>query len=138
MIPENISFLAVLVAAIVQMALGAFWYSMPVFGKEWIKLAGLNHKDLESQKKNMPKTYGMMFIGSLITACALAIIVTLAGSNTIIGGIKVGILTSLGFVATTSISDVLFSAKPQKLWAINNCYYLVSFAIMAAILAVWR
>lgn len=134
----NINGIAIIAAAVVQMALGAAWYSMPAFGKEWMKLAGLSQKELESQKKEMSKTYGVMFIGSLISASALAIIVTLAGSNTVIGGIKVGILAWLGFVATTSISDVLFSGKPQKLWAINNGYFLVSFAIMAAILALWR
>lgn len=134
----NINEIAVIVAAVVQMALGAAWYSTPVFGKEWMKLAGLNTKALEAQKKDMGKTYGVMFIGALIAAFALAVIVNLAGSTTIVGGVKVGVLAWLGFVATTSISDVLFSGKPQKLWAINNGYFLVSFAIMAAILAVWR
>lgn len=138
MLPANLNYLAILAAAVAAMAIGSFWYSMAFFGKEWMKLVGLTQKTIEMQKKEgMGKTYGIMFIGALVMAYVLAVIVSLAASTTIVGGVKVGVLVWLGFVATTSLGDVLFAGKSLRLWTINNGYQLVSLVFMGAILARW-
>ena len=36
----DINIWAVIVAAIVNMVVGSFWYSKSLFGKEWAKLVG--------------------------------------------------------------------------------------------------
>ena len=52
------------------------------------------------------------------------------------GGIKVGIMAWLGFVAPTMLGSVLWENKSWNLYAINAGYYLVSFALMGAVLAI--
>ena len=133
----SINLVAVVVAAVASMAIGFAWYSMSVFGKPWMKSAGLTKESLEKAKKDMGTKYVIMVLASLVMACALAILVTLAGSETAIGGAKVGALAWLGFVATVGLNSFVFENKPFQLYLINVTHYLVSLVVMGAILAVW-
>ena len=133
----NINLVAVLVAAIATMAVGAVWYSPALFAKQWMKLAGIAQKDIDSQKKEMPKFYGAAFIAALITAYVLAIFVKFAAADTVFSGIVVGFWAWLGFVATTSLSQVIWEKRNTNLYVLNNGQILVSFAVMGAILAMW-
>ena len=45
----NINYLAVVVAAIVNMALGSLWYG-PIFGKAWIKMMKFSESDMKAAR----------------------------------------------------------------------------------------
>ena len=137
MAPVSINFLAVIVAAVGYMVIGAVWYSPVVFGKMWMKLAGITQKDIDKQKKTMPKTYGFAFLGALITSYILAIIIGLVGAITLVGALQIGFLVWLGFVATTTLSTVLFEGKKQELYLLNNGYNLIALLVASAILTLW-
>ncbi|OGE10802.1 hypothetical protein A3A60_02345 [Candidatus Curtissbacteria bacterium RIFCSPLOWO2_01_FULL_42_26] len=137
MAPISINFLAVIVSAVAYMVIGAVWYSPVVFGKMWIKFAGITQKDIDIQKKTMPKIYGFAFVGALITSYILAIILKLVDATTLIGALQIGFLVWLGFMATTTLSTVLFEGKKQELYLLNNGYNLVALLTAAAILTVW-
>ena len=51
----EVNYLAVLVAAIVNMVVGALWYSPLLFGKAWMKLTGFNKKQLKKAKEKAKK-----------------------------------------------------------------------------------
>lgn len=133
----TVNYLAVVVAAVASMAIGFAWYSMPVFGKPWVKLLGLTQEALKKSQKEMGPKYGIMVLASLLMAFVLAVLVKLAWSQTAIGGAKVGALAWLGFVATVGLNSFVFENKPFQLYLINVAYYLVSLVLMGAILAVW-
>lgn len=139
MFVENLNYVAVLIAALVNMALGAFWYSKSGFGSQWMKLVGLTKEDADKAKaEGMTKNYVFAFVGALFMACALGVLVNVLGAMTVFAGAQLGFLVWLGFVATTSISDVLWARKPIKLYMINVGYYLVALVLMGAVLAVWH
>src|SRR5690606_17158500 len=46
MVPE-INWLAVLLAAVSSMVVGAIWYAKPVFGTRWMKLSGITDADTQ-------------------------------------------------------------------------------------------
>lgn len=131
----SVNLMAVVIAAIANMAIGFAWYSMSAFGKPWMKLLGMTKEDLEKGKKEMGPKYGIMVVASLVMACVLAGIVSLAGSNTLLGGAKVGTAVWLGFVATIGLNSFVFENKPFNLYLINVGYYLVALVVMGAILA---
>ncbi|MEK9146565.1 MAG: DUF1761 domain-containing protein [Patescibacteria group bacterium] len=133
----TVNYLAVVVAAVASMAIGFAWYSMPVFGKPWVKLLGLTQEALKKSQKEMGPKYGIMVLASLLMAFVLAVLVKLAWSQTAIGGAKVGALAWLGFVATVGLNSFVFENKPFQLYLINVAYYLVSLVVMGAILAAW-
>jgi hypothetical protein len=47
----EINYLAILASGIIMMVLGYLWYG-PLFGKPWMKLAGITKSDMEKSKKN--------------------------------------------------------------------------------------
>lgn len=132
------NYLAILVAAIATMVLGFLWYG-PLFGKPWMKLAGLTTEKIsEMKKKGMTKTYMVSMLASLIMAYVLSFFVSSVGADTAVAGAVVGLWVWVGFVATTMINDVLFLNKSVNLYSINTGYQLVSLLIMGAILGVWK
>lgn len=135
MISGDVNFLAVLIAAVVSMAIGAYWYSPKGFGKQWAELTGKNLDSIDKKAAN--KSYAMMFVASFVTAFVLANLVRLAGATTVMEGIMVGFWVWLGFVATVQIGVVLWDQKPAKLFYINTLYSLVTLAVNGAILALW-
>jgi len=124
----------ILIAAVASMLVGMIWYSPSVFGKQWMKLSNIKSK----KKKGMTKNYIISFISSLITSFVLNIFVIISGASTTNEGLILGLLSSLGFIATTSLSMVLWEGKSAKLYIIKTLYYVVSFMLMGAILVVGR
>ena len=120
--------LAIIVAAVVNMVLGALWYSPALFAKPWMRLAGMK------EMKGGGAGYAVSAIGSLITAYVLAWILNLSGMHSVSEGIKVGFLAGLGFVATTMVSDYMFSGKPMQLFYINAGYRMVGLILMGVVL----
>ena len=60
----TINYIAVLVAAIVNMVLGFLWYG-PLFGKQWIQMMNFDKKKMaEAKRKGMGKTYAVAFIST--------------------------------------------------------------------------
>lgn len=114
------------------MALGSVWYG-PVFGKAWMKLVGVNKEDVN--KKEMPKLYGIMFLGALVQAYVLSIFIHYAGAYNLFLGAKTGLWAGFGFVATTMIGNYLFARRPMKLFYIDAGYSLVNLMVMGAIIA---
>lgn len=133
-----INYLAVLVAAVAGMILGALWFSPLLFGNLWVKLNGMTAAQLEeSKKKGMAKSYLLAFVGELVTAYVLAHIVDYAGVVTVTQGLQAGFWIWLGFVATTTLGAVLWEGKSPKLYALINGHALLNLLLMGVILAVW-
>ena len=138
----SINYLAVLVAAIVNMILGAVWYG-PLFGKPWSKMMGFGQEKMkEMQAKGMGGSYVIMFIGSLLISWVLARFIVFTEASyqiwSSVIGLRIGFEAWLGFVAPVTVSMVLWEGKPWKRWMIVAGYSLVGFCLIGAILASWR
>ncbi len=140
----EISFLAILVCAVVSMILGSVWYGPLLFGKAWMKIIGVDEsvmndpiKKKEVQKKMLP-SYLLQLLLSLLQIWILSHYVTLW--TDVSGAIRV-IPIWLGFIMPTIAMGLLWSNLPKSLaWKsffIQAGYYLVSFIIFGLILASW-
>jgi len=135
---------AVLMAAAVHMAIGFVWYSPVFFGKAWISLMGFNVDTpegkvaWEERQKSMSKTWILTVLGAFIMAYALAYFMGMFFVETVMDALQVGFIAWLGFIATTSFINTLFTGKSKKLWAIDTCYSLVSMLIMSVIFVLWQ
>ncbi|MBI2130778.1 DUF1761 domain-containing protein [Candidatus Woesearchaeota archaeon] len=135
----EINYLAVLVAAIVNMVIGALWYSPVLFGNLWAKLSGMDKKSTGKPKqKGMAKLYLAAFVSTLVMSFVLAHFIAYTESTTVSDGMQAGFWLWLGFIATVSIGGVLWENKPMKLWFLNNAYNLFSLLVTGSILAVWQ
>ncbi len=128
---------AIILSAIASQALGFFWYSPMLFGKEWMKLTGLKEKDSEKMKKGAGKAYTLAFLLALLEAFILDRFVSLTQAHTVLEGAQLGFMAWLGFTLTSMFTTNLFQNKPKKLFYIDCGYHMVAIMIMGAILALF-
>jgi hypothetical protein len=150
----DVNLVAVLVCAVAAMIVGFLWYSPALFAKPWVKEMGYDMNDtaaMAKMKKSAGPAYAASFVGSLVTAAVLAKLLNalsrhgdtlpyhpVALAQPWMYGVKVALFVWLGFVATVQLTGVLFANQSAKLFAINTGYQFVCYAVMGAILAVWK
>jgi hypothetical protein len=130
----SVNWLAVIVVAIVRFAIGAGWYTA-LFGKRWRELQGV---PANAAPSGMGQALVAGFVTDLIMAFVLALFVGWYGAVDLWGGLVVGFLAWLGFVATVMAGSIFYERKPGELVAINLGYQLVTMLIMGAILGLWH
>jgi hypothetical protein len=129
----DINWVAVIVAAAINMVVGSLWYSRRLFGQEWMKLTGRKMDEMGSSSG-----YAIAAIGALIQAWVLAHFVQYAGSTTFGSGLVTGFWLWLGFVAVTMSLNIVFEGRSWNLWKINAGYFFVVLLITGGLLAAWR
>lgn len=130
----DVHWLAVIVAAVVNMVVGAVWYSKNLFGKEWSRLTGRKLEDMSGGGAS----YGVAAVGALVQAWVLAHFVVYAGSGTFWEGLVTGFWLWLAFVAVVSAVHMAFEGRSWMLWKINAGYFLVVLLINGGLLAAWQ
>jgi len=134
-VPVDVNYFAVVVVAIINLILGFLWYG-PLFGRQWMTYMNITTPS-RPDRAAMAKTTGGSFVGALVFASVLSLVVDWAQAASAAAGIRVGFWAWLGFVATVTINSVLYERRPTGLWALNNAYYLLTYLIAGALLAVW-
>ena len=132
---ENVNLWAVIVAALVPLLIGAFWYSPALFMKPWMQANGFTEADL--QKAKPARNYSISLIFSLIMSFNLAMFLA-EESTTLSWGMTAGALAGLGWVGLSFAMIGLFEMRSWKYILINGAYLVVIFVIMGAIIGGWR
>jgi len=131
----TINYLAVLIAGVINMAIGMFWYSPALFAKPWLVALGKTPEDIKQSSAG--PIYVINTVASLVTAYVLAMFIKMLNETTAIGGAKIGVWVWLGFVVMTVLPTYLYEMRPRKLYFIYISYQLISFIIMGIVLAIW-
>lgn len=130
---SSLNYLAVIVAAIVYFVLGAVWYGA-IVTKPFLRYRG----DITDETGASPLDYLFVFVCDLAQAFVLAIVVRLAGATTLEHGIAVGLAMAAGFGISNTFVFANFHGVRRELWVLESIYILIAFAIMGALLALWR
>ena len=125
---------AILVASVLNMVVGALWYSPLLFAGPWVRMSGVK---IEEGAGHIVEYVGAYFAG-LILAAILAVVLSMVGTQTIWEGIVVAVIVWLGFTAAPTFANTIFENRPFGLWGIVSAYPLVSTILMSIILVVWR
>ena len=134
--PEfQINYLAVGVAALATIFIGALWYSRLLFGKLWVKAHGYSE---EKVKQMAGRGFAVSLFCYLVMAFVLAVLVSYAGVSTVLQGAFLGFLVWVGFLSTLGLTAHMFSEKPLSIYFIDAGYQLVYALVMGVILAAWR
>jgi uncharacterized protein DUF1761 len=135
------NYLAIIVAAIINVAVGSLWYSQILFAKPWMKAMGMKSEDFKKNRNSMGAgMYVPPLIAALVTSVVLAWFVDALNITSLVGGLQIGFLAWLGFTTTAQVlnSWVFSNGRPKELYFINTAYHLVVFCVMGAILGAWR
>jgi len=135
----GINYYAVFVSALAVNILGGLWYSPVLFGKIWLKLAGLTPEKMASEKaRGMIHRYFISLIASFVMAYVLAPFVAVGARGSLAPALLLGFWLWLGFIVTRFVGPSLWEGKSWGLYFLNISYELVAILLMATILVLWR
>lgn len=133
----SINYVAVLIAALSSMVVGNIWYSSPVFGKAWVRLAGVDMSK-KPRFSEMVWLMGSTFVASLLTAFVLAQFAYLANLNFQNAFWEDALITGfwlwLGFTAARLYVHDAFEGRRKKLTLIGVGHEFATIFVMALII----
>lgn len=129
---KHLNYLAILVAALANFAIGAIWYTPKVMGSRWMKLNNIVPDD--TKKVNMGKVMGLAFVGTLLTSFGLSFIVYNAGW---VVGVASGAIVGVCIVTANHLKHNMFLMRPMELTFLDGAHDVLCFIAMGAILSVW-
>jgi len=133
---SELNYLAILVSGAIYWILGGIWYAA-IFSKPYQAALNFSPEVKAQAQKDFPKALAVHFISGLISSVVLAIIVKSAGEDSFVDGMLCGLIMWLGFALTINLNYLMFEKRPTPLFLINNGFFLIAFAIIGGILAVW-
>lgn len=132
----GISYIAIVVAAVVAWLAGAAWYMS--LGKIWTAALGMTPEQMEAARKqpgaHLPFIYA--FVCDLIIAWMLAGVLAHlgAGQVTLRNGIITGAFLWFGFVITTMVVNNTFARRDYRLLLIDGGHWLVVLMLIGAVI----
>lgn len=131
----TINHLAVFVCAILNLALGALWYSPLLFYRAWFNETKLSEEQLA--KSNPAVIYGLTFLFALTIAYNLAFFLG-DSQTTPVWGATAGFLAGFGWATLIFAIIALFERRSWKYIFINGGYITMYFTLIGFILGSWR
>ena len=131
----DVNWLAVLAATVAHQALGALWYGV-LFRNAWLRTMGMTPEEVQAQGPG-----GEMALGaaaSLLSALALALILTFTEDPTLADGVALGAVAGIGFVTAATFMNGAYEQKAPALSAMFGAYYTLGLMLAGAILGAWQ
>ncbi|TNJ47075.1 DUF1761 domain-containing protein [Tamlana fucoidanivorans] len=150
---------AMLLAAVSAMVVGFIWYNPKVFGTAWMTAAEMTEEKMKGA--NMAKIFGLAFVFAFLLSTALpGIVIHQMGVFSLVGGDPAsalpsyeifitdygdafrtfkhgafhGVLTGVFIALPILGTNALFERKSAKYIFINAGYWIVTLAVMGAII----
>ena len=137
----DLHWVAVAVSTIAAFAIGVIWFAPPVLGTLWARqvtqYAGIPAADVTS---GAAKGTALLpwFVATAINVIVLALAVAATGANSLVDGMVLGVVLSLGFGATLNSWPSIFARLPRTWWLLNCGAALLMNAVAGAILGAWQ
>lgn len=122
---QEISWVGALIGTTASFLMGALWYSRALFGKAWLRHAGLTEEAVTSASpiRMLGISFPLMFIASLVFAAFL-------GEASLPTATGAGFAAGLGWVATSLGVNYAFEQKSLGLWLVNAGYHTLQFTVI--------
>ncbi len=140
----QVNYWAVLLAALSSMVVGSIWYMPATFGKAWMKMTGIDMKDMRAARQpgKMAWMYGSVFVASLVTAYILAHVTYLSNmffqDSFLSDALSTAFWLWLGFTAARLYVHDTFEMRRKKLTIINAAHELATVLVMALIIGMMK
>ena len=133
---HSVNYLAVLVAAIVNMVIGAVWFMPAVFGSRWMRLTGLTAEGIQNTP-HMWASYLGSLVGSVLLAYSVARIAAYAAAESVTDAAILMLLIWVGIVLVPLSDEALWERRPVGLFVLVGARWFVALAVITAIVALW-
>lgn len=133
---NKLNWWAVLLGTLSTFVVGFLWYDKRAFGKQWMKLVGLNEKDL-SGGDGLAKSFTGTTIASLLTVITLGYLMVGLGVTGFLEGLVLGATVGAVFRLGTHVIHNGFAKRSGALTAIDGGHDIVALAVAGAVLGIW-
>lgn len=134
----DINYLAVIVATLSSMIVGAVFYHPKVFGSGWMRAVG--HTS-ESTEGSSPLLYVVPLVGSFVTAWVLAgaawISQSFSGGGFFSNTLVTAAILFVGFTAARIVVHDAFDPRKFRATGYTLLNEAITIAVMAIIIGVW-
>ena len=131
---NDLNYWLVLLASIVSMAVGYYWYGDKLFGRIWRKEHGLTKAEIQN-KEGMASMMLQSFILTLITQSVLQAILLASGTTTVSDSIALAIVIGFAFSLVVFADNYLYQRKSMTLTAVDGGFRIVALVIGAIVVA---
>ncbi len=132
-----INYLAILASGVAAFIIGFVWYGF-LFKKLWVEGHAFSESKSAELQKSFPVAGGVSFVGYLVTAYILCLLLSYMNITDMQNALRVTFLIWLGFPAVIGLMNALYSGQSLIVYAIDTGYQLVYMLVTAVILTVWR
>jgi hypothetical protein len=135
----EVNYVAVVLAGLSTMVVGAVWYNPKVFGTLWSKLTKVD-LDAPITSSQLAMKFGGVFVASLVTAFVLAHFVFLSYDfyksdySYLETALITGVWAWLAFTVARIFTHDAFEGRRKKLTLLNAAHEFVTFIVMALII----
>ena len=124
-------YVAIIAGAFAVMALGFAWFHPALFGKSWMRGAGLTEEDMKGGNP-------LVMVGALLMAAVIAYAFSRyvhpePGMHQFVHGGFHGLMNGLLYVAPVLISKGLFEKKDLGWILLGTAYWVLAIALVAGI-----
>lgn len=143
-----------MIATVLSFGISALWYSPILFGREWLTLNHINYGNgngnggngnngdsngngNDNRVKNVFVLYLIQLILTLIIFIVLAFIIHSMDAFSGPEGAFIGLLTWLGFIATTYAYGLIWENRSLKLTLIDSFIVFINMLAGGAIIGAW-
>jgi hypothetical protein len=132
----DLNWLAVAVATVAWFVFAAIWYSVPPISKAWQSAAKITPQ-AGAGSMPPPTTIIGTLIAYLVTATLIGLLVAALGITQVGDAIELGVLLGVGFGTVGPFISQIYEQKGSTYWLINGIASIISYTIVAVILALW-
>ena len=125
----RINWLGVIISAIIMFIVRYLW-AAHFGGADWAHFATKAVADVQANHK----AAGMALGAAVVTSAVLGWAIGLLRDRSLVSGVGVGIMTAVGFAATTMSAEYIFYGAPLKTFLIDSGQYLAAYVIGGAII----
>lgn len=135
---SQINFMAVIISAIIFFVIGSIWFSF-IFRDMWVReLAHHNVIIKEPSAHTIMMNMILTFVQNIIVSFAIAYLVVMTNSTTMISGLYLGLIAGCGFSAAAIGGVFIWEGRSLRLFFIDAGYQVLGVVTAAIILSLWR
>ena len=132
----KINHLAVLVAVVLQFALGFLWYSV-LFEEAWMSAVGLDMATIEADPAGAEE-WITNIVSAVVSMYVLAWLYTKIPVTSLVKGLLIGLLIGFAFVLLSSMTSGMFAKNPYGLAWITGGFTTVGLGVGGAVFGAWK
>lgn len=127
----EVSIIGFIVGTIINMGLGALWYSPVLFAEPWMKESGVTMDKINDSQSQMGKIYGLTAFGAMLTSYVMGFLIANLGIDNIMVAIMFAMILWIGTNLPMIIKNWGFEGRTVKLGVINHGYDLVVYILVS-------